>query len=223
MMRRSRTIRLTLLAGSAVLLQACGTEDVDMVDVVVPDLAACVERFGPQSQADCQKTMADAQLAHAQSAPRFANLAACRETTGSACEEAPANRPSDKSLLTSPATAIAIPVMAGVLVGRMLGSGSGRVTTPLYAGRPPRECPPGQQPPPPDCAPTSRTSASSSSGRHYYSSGSYAGSTAGQRGAAAFTASPAMAATLASPRMGGPATVMRGGFGASARGFGSSG
>ena len=41
-------------------------------------------------------------------------------------------------------------------------------------------------------------------------------------GAAAFTPSPTMAATIAAPRAGGTATVARGGFGASARGFSSS-
>jgi len=222
-MRRSRTIRLTLLAGSALLLHACGGEDVDSVDVVIPNLAACVARFGAGAQADCERTMANAQQEHTSSAPRFADLAACREATGSDCEEAPANRASDKALAPPTTGSIAIPVLAGVLVGRMMGSGAGRVTTPLYAGRAPRECPPGQSAALSDCAPAGSRSSGSTGGRYFYSGGSFAGSTAaGQRGAAAFAPSPAMATTLASSRIGGPATVARGGFGASARGFGSS-
>jgi len=222
-MRRSRTIRLTLLAGSALLLHACGGEDVDSVDVVIPNLAACVARFGAGAQADCERTMASAQQEHTRSAPRFADLAACREATGSDCEEAPANRASDKALAPPTTGSIAIPVLAGVLVGRMMGSGAGRVTTPLYAGRAPRECPPGQSAALSDCAPAGSRSSGSTGGRYFFSGGSFAGSTAaGQRGAAAFAPSPAMATTLASSRIGGPATVARGGFGASARGFGSS-
>ena len=222
-MRRSRTIRLTLLAGSAILLQACGGEDVDSVDVVIPDLAACVGRFGVEAQSDCEQTMANAQLAHVRSAPRFADLAACREATGSDCEEAPANRASDKALVPPTTGSIAIPILAGVLVGRMIGSGAGRVTTPLYAGRPPGECLPGQQTGLTGCAPASSRSGGGTGGRYFYSGGSFAGSTAaGQRGAAAFTPSPAMATTLASPRIGGTTSIARGGFGASARGFGSS-
>lgn len=227
-MRRSRTIRLTLLAATAMALQACGGEDVDNVDVVVTDLAACVERFGAEAQADCEKNLSDAQAQHLRTAPRFASVEACREATGSACEVTAANRPSDKAMLGTAAAGIAIPVMAGMLVGRMMENGSGRVTTPLYAGRPPRECPPGTQPGPPpnDCTATrtgsSASSSTSSGSRFYYAGGAYAGSAPERRGASAFTPSPAMAATIAAPRAGGPATVSRGGFGASARGYGSS-
>jgi len=221
-MRRSRTIRLTLLAGSAVLLHACGGEDVDSVDVVIPDLAACVAHFGAGAQADCERTMASAQQEHTRSAPRFADLAACREATGSDCEEAPANRASDTALAPPTTGSIAIPILAGVLVGRMMGNGAGRVTTPLYAGRAPRDCLPGQSAGLSNCAPAGSRSGGGTGGRCFYSGSSYAGSTAGQRGAAAFTPSPAMATTLASPRIGGTTSIARGGFGASARGFGSS-
>lgn len=217
-MRRSRTIRLTLLAASTIALQACG-EDVDATDVVVSDLAACVERFGAPAQAECQQTLAQAQARHAQTAPRYGSIEACREATGGECEMRPASLASDKALPGAGVAGIAIPVMAGVLISRMMADGTGRMVSPLHAGRPPGECPPGQNPPPPNCTPRG----SNSSGvRHFYSGTSYAGTTPERRGAAAFTPSPAMASNIASARASGATSVQRGGFGASARGYSAS-
>jgi uncharacterized protein YgiB involved in biofilm formation len=223
-LRRSRSIRLTLLAASAMAMQACGSEDVDAVDVVVPDLAACVERFGAEAQAECERNLADGQARHALTAPRFASVEACREATGSACETTPASRPSDKALAAPGLTSVAIPVMAGLLIGRMLENGSGRVTTPLYAGRPPPPCQPGQ--PTDECTTTTsssgRSSTTSSGGtRFYYAGGTYAGSAPERRGAAAFAPSTAMATTITAGRVGAASSIARGGFGASARGFSS--
>ncbi|UPY34926.1 DUF1190 domain-containing protein [Sediminicoccus sp. KRV36] len=219
-MRRSRHIRLTLLAASAIALQACGGEDVDAVDVVVPDLSACVERFGAEAQADCERSFAEGQARHALTAPRFASIEACREATGSACEVTPANRPSDKALAAAGLTSVAIPVMAGLMIGRMLEGGAGRVSAPLYAGRPPPQCQPGQ--PAQNCTTATSSSGSSSGSRFYYSGSSYAGSAPERRGAATFAPSAAMASTIASPRAGAGTSIARGGFGASARGYSSS-
>ena len=219
-MRRSRTIRLTLLAASAIALQACG-EDVDSVDVVVTDLAACVERFGADAQADCEKSMSEAQTQHALTAPRFASVEACREATGSECQVTAAVLPSDKAMLGSAVAGIAIPVLAGVMIGRMMDNGAGRMTTPLYAGRPPGECGPGMSPAS-NCTTTRSGSGGSSGSRFFYAGSTYAGSAPARGGAVAFTPSPAMAATISAPRAGGATSISRGGFGASARGYSSS-
>ncbi|NCY25027.1 MAG: DUF1190 domain-containing protein [Alphaproteobacteria bacterium] len=218
-MRRSRSIRLTLLAASAIALQACGSEDVDAADVVVPDLAACLERFGVAAQADCQRSFAEGQTRHIQTAPRFASVEACREATGGACEVTPA-RAADKALVAPGLASVAIPVMAGLMIGRMLENGSGRVTVPLYSGRPPSPCDPSQAVQ--DCTTASRgqTPNTGAMWRYYHAYGAYAGSAPERRGAAAFTPSTAIAADIASPRN--TATITRGGFGASARGFSSS-
>lgn len=214
-MRRSRSIRLTLLAASAITLQACG-EDVDTTDVVVPDLAACVERFGAAAEADCRATMADAAARHAATAPRYSSVQACREATGGECQEAAASLASDEALAGGGGSVI-IPVMAGVLIGRMMANGAGRMTTSLHAGRPPGECGPGEAA---NCAP--RGSTSSSGTRHYYSGNTYAGTAPERRGAAAFTPSAAMAASIMGGRAAGAASIRRGGFGASARGYSAS-
>lgn len=215
-MRRSRSIRLTLLAASAVTLQACG-EDVDTTDVFVPDLASCVERFGQGAEAECRATMTEAAVRHAATAPRFASVEACREATGGECETTPATLSSDKALANG-GNSVVIPVMAGVLIGRMMANGMGRMVSPLHAGRPPAQCGPGQNPMQANCA----TRPTSSGGRHYYSGASYAGSAPERRGAAAFTPSATMASTIAGASAAGTTSVRRGGFGASARGYSSS-
>lgn len=233
-MRRSTVVTLTLLAaaGAGGAIYAFSGDDVDSTDYVVTDEASCITRYGPNAQAECAQTFRQAQQQHLATAPRYATVEECREATGNECETTPANRPGDKTLLTAGAVgaAVAVPVLAGVLIGRMMDNGQGRVTTPVYAGQPPGACPPpGQQPQPAGCTPRS-SSSSSSGGRFYYFGTTYAGSTNDQvaRGrSAAFTASPDMARTISTGsgatmgRMGG-ATIARGGFGASARGFSSS-
>lgn len=235
-MRRSTVVTLTILAAaSGAAVYAFSGSDVDSTDYVVTDEAACMARYGSDAQADCDQTFRQARQQHLASAPHYATVEECRGATGGECETTPASRPTDKTLLTAGAVgaAVAVPVLAGVLVGRMMDNGAGRVTTPLYAGLPPGACPPpGQQPQPAGCTPRSSGSSSSSSGaRFYYSGTSYAGTTgsAVSRGSsAAFTASPDMARTIStgsgSSAMGrvSTASVSRGGFGASARGYSSS-
>lgn len=233
-MRRSTVVTLTILAAaSGAAVYAFSGDDVDSTDYVVTDEAACIARYGADAQADCQQTFQQARQQHLSSAPHYATVEECREATGSDCETTPANRPADKALLAAGAVgaAVAVPVLAGVLVGRMMDNGAGRVTTPLYAGRPPGECMPGVPPQPgaPACAPRG-SSSSGSGGRFYYSGVTYAGTTGStvSRGtSAAFTASPDMSRTISSgvggSAMGrsGTASISRGGFGASARGFSS--
>lgn len=232
-MRRSRTVRLTILAASAVALQACG-DDVDTTDFVVTDVASCVSRYGSDAQAECEATFRQAQQQHLATAPRFADVEECREATGGDCEVTAADRASDKTLLTpgTGAGSVAIPVLAGMLVGRMMANGMGRVTTPLYAGRAPGECAPGTPAAGgPACAPRGSSSSGTGGGRYYYTGTNYAGTTSNtvaRGGSAAFTASPDMARTISTGSgavMGrsGSMAIARGGFGASARGYSSSG
>lgn len=228
-MRRSRTVTLTLLAASAVVLQACG-DDVDATDAVVADVQACVTRYGASAQAECEQAFRQAERQHAASAPRFASAEECRAATGEACETAAAAvaQPlGDKVQMGegSGRSSLFMPALAGVMIGRMMADGRGRVTSPVYAGLPPGQCSPGA-PPSVACAPRS----SSSSGRFYYTGSTYAGSTGaavGRGGSAAFTASPDMARTISTGNGAwsgarGPAAIARGGFGASARGFSAS-
>ncbi|MDB5415629.1 MAG: hypothetical protein JWR10_3964 [Rubritepida sp.] len=229
-MRRSYVVTLTILAASGAALYGCSGDDVDAMDYVVTDETSCVERYGAEAQADCNAALVQAREQHLATAPRYASMEACQEATGSACETTPATRPADKPLLGTAAAAgasLAIPVLAGVMIGRMMDNGAGRMTTPLYAGRAPGECAPGGAGMGrPDCAPSrSGGTSSGSGGRFFYSGTNYAGSTSAPVGrtAAAFTASPGMASTISSGSgsfagRASSASVSRGGFGASARG-----
>ncbi len=230
-MRRSTVVTLTILAASGAAIYAFSGDDVDSTYYVVTDEASCVQHYGADAQADCRAALAQARQQHLTTAPHFASVEACREATGGECETTPATLASDKPLLGTAAAVgagVAIPVLAGVMIGRMMDNGAGRVTTPLYAGRPPGECAPGT-PQAPGCTPRSSSSSSGGS-RFWYSGTTYAGTTSGtvSRGsAAAFTASPDMARTISTGSgsvMGrsSTASVSRGGFGASARGFSSS-
>lgn len=234
-MRRSTVVTLTILAAATTgaVVYAFSGDDIDSTDYVVTDEASCVQHFGSDAQADCTDAMARARQQHSATAPHFATVEACREATGGECETTPATRATDKPLLGTAAAVgagIAVPVLAGVMIGRMMDNGAGRVTTPLYAGRPPGECVPGAVSQAPGCAPRSSSSSGSGS-RFWYSGTTYAGTTSGDvaRGrSASFTASPDMARTISSGTGGstmgrsGSASVSRGGFGASARGFSSS-
>lgn len=223
-MRRSTIVTLTLLAGSGVAFYALtgGEPDVDTVDTLVEDETACIARFGPGTEADCRATLAQARAQHLQTAPRFETLAACAEATGSACETVATPNPPGKVLAPSLAS-VAVPVMAGVLIGRMWDNGQGRMATPVYAGRMPAECGPGMPAGAAGCQPAGGGSSGSSGGRYYYSGRTYAGSGGASvgRGAVAFNASPGMSTAIATPARVGTASVARGGFGASARGFSS--
>src|SRR5690606_25004540 len=106
-MRRSRTVTLTLLAASAVALQACG-DDVASTAFFATDTAACMARYGAQAEAECNAAMGQAQREHLATAPRFATVEQCREETGGECEATPA-RIADKGLLSGGGTSVAMP------------------------------------------------------------------------------------------------------------------
>ncbi len=215
-MRRSTIVTLTLLAGSGVAFYALsgGEPDVDATDTLVEDEAACIARFGPGTEADCRATLAQARSQHLQTAPRFESLAACAEATGAACETVASPNPPGKVLAPGLAS-VAVPVMAGVLMGRLWDNGQGRMTTPVYAGRMPAECGPGMAPGAAGCQPARSGSSTGSGGRYYYSGRTYAGSSGAAvgRGAVAFNASPGMSTAIATPTRAGTASVVRSGFG----------
>ncbi len=214
-MRRSGSVVLTLLAVTA--LTACDSKE--DTDVAVPNVGACMERFGSSSAAECENAFAAARQSHVATAPQFPSVEACREQTGGDCQIAPTTTRAADGSLVSTAAGVAIPVMAGVLIGKVLSDGM-RPTMPLYAGRSPQDCPPGS--PPGACAPAQRTGGGGGSGFvSYYSGGSYAGQSQGPMGrtGSAFTPSAATSTSLANTAR---TSVTRGGLGASARGFGGS-
>ena len=225
-MRRSRSIRLTLLAAVAVSLPGCGDNNsVDTTDSLVSGVPACVARFGPTAEQECREAVAQAEETHFRTAPRYSSVDVCREQTGADCQIMPPTRAADGSIL-GPAIGMAVPVMAGIVISRMLSQdNAARAAMPVYNGRPPPECAGGT--PAPGCPPQStRTPGGGGSAMFLYSGNRYAGSSpSGSGNGATFTPTPQTSATLASAantRIA-SASVSRGGFGATARGFGGGG
>lgn len=128
MPKRSSRVALCLF-GAAFALSGCVEEEVDAA--AFPDLAACKAAAGTQfgaatlSEADCDLAFAEAQLIHTQSAPRYDSLAVCEAEHGEgACgTEAQATGSGSGSII--------MPLLAGYLIGNMLGQGRA-AAQPLY-------------------------------------------------------------------------------------------
>ncbi len=206
-MRRSTAVHLTLLSAASLAMVSCSKAP-PAGETVYSSTEACTQAFGSDGQAACATAFTEARATHLATAPRFPDTARCEAETGGRCEEV--GKPGIISY--------AVPVMAGVLLGRALADGS-RPVLPVYGGRAPN-CPPGAQPTP-EC-PAQRSSSTSSSGTssrvNYWFGGTHMGSSDGSGAARAMAPSTAGANALAGPAS--PA-VARGGLGAAGRGFAS--
>ena len=203
-MRRSATVHLTLLSAASLALVACSKAPPEG-ETIFSTTEACTQAFGRDGDAACTQAFTEARATHLATAPRFTDVAGCETETGGRCEEV--GRPGIASY--------AIPVMAGVLLGRALADGS-RSVLPVYGGRAPN-CPPGAQPTP-ECPAPARSSSSGSGYRHYWFGGRHMGSSEGVGAARALSPSATGASALARPSS--PA-VARGGLGSAGRGFSS--
>ena len=225
-MRRSSSVRLTILAGASLSLAACGDGQPPpgSGDTFVATRAACTEIFGQDASESCRSAFRQAEEQHIRSAPRFASMEQCRTETGSACQTA--GWPGVGEWV--------IPVMGGVLLGRAIsGDGGMRGVLPVYGGRPPTQCPEGMVPDQNnDCA-QQRAGHTSGGYRHYWSGGTYVGGGSYAPGAPhapvnlsrGGSGSLAQSLSGASGRSGSvsvPArSVSRGGLGSTGRGFSS--
>lgn len=201
-MRRSAAVRLTLLSAASVALLACGEDGPPEGETLFANEAACREAFRNAADAECREAFRLAEAQHLATAPRFPDTARCEAETGGPCETV--GRPG--------LAAYAIPVMAGVLLGRAAAGGGPRNVLPVYGGRPPAQCAPGA-PPSPECPPRS----SSGGARAFYFGGNYVGSADGQARTRAFTPSARGTQALAPRPSSG--TTARGGIGATGRSF----
>lgn len=205
-MRRSAAVRLTLLSAASVALLACGEDGPPEGETLFTNEAACREAFRNAADEECREAFRIAEANHLATAPRFPDTARCEAETGGPCEVV--GRPGLASY--------AIPVMAGVLLGRAASAGGPRNVLPVYGGRPPAQCTPqpgGPPPPgPPECPRTGGTTS-----RSYFFGGNYVGSTDAQGRTRAFTPSARGSQALA-PRPS-TGTTARGGVGATGRSF----
>ena len=206
-MRRTAAIQITLLSAASLALVACG-EDATQNDTLFATRDACIRAYGDDGRAACEEAFRAAQVEHFATAPQFPDQAGCEAQTGGACQMA--SKPG--------LAAFAVPVMAGVLIGRALSDGGARPVMPVYGGGP-QPCPPGATTP--ECQPRSGSSSSGSGSRfNWYYGGSQIGTTAAATGdARALT--PSAGGTQAMARMAG--TTSRGGLGSAGRGFASVG
>lgn len=128
MIKRSRTVAITILGAAAFTLAGCQEEQVDAA--AFPDLKSCTnaaQNGGVFSVQDCDAAFAEAQALHVEAAPRYDSLAVCQEQHGAdACgTEAAATQGGSGSIF--------MPLLAGYLIGNMLGGRAGaKASQPLY-------------------------------------------------------------------------------------------
>ncbi|MBC7675343.1 MAG: DUF1190 domain-containing protein [Rhodoferax sp.] len=126
MRKRSHRVALCILGVAAFSLSACVEEEVDAA--AFPDLAACkaTAALGTQgfSATDCDTAFAEAEVIHAEAAPRYDSLTVCEEQHGEgACDEQVASGGGGGGIF--------MPLMAGYLIGNMLNR-NGPAAQPLY-------------------------------------------------------------------------------------------
>ncbi|TRD18930.1 DUF1190 domain-containing protein [Palleronia caenipelagi] len=122
--KRSRTAHVILLGSAAFGLAACQQDEQVEADVF-PSVEECQAVAGLPGNDftadDCANGFAEAQKVHAESAPRYDSEALCEEQHGGECV---VEKRSD-------GTSIFLPLLAGYMIGNMLG-GRGFASKPLY-------------------------------------------------------------------------------------------
>ena len=118
-MKRSKSVALTLMGASAIVLTACEQSDVEAQ--VFQDLQGCFDAK-ELTEAQCREVYQGAVSEHVQTAPRYATAEECAAVHGAeACQ--PQQTASGGSMF--------MPLMMGYFAGRMLSGGYGN-STPLY-------------------------------------------------------------------------------------------
>ncbi|OSP54898.1 DUF1190 domain-containing protein [Pseudoruegeria sp. SK021] len=126
MTKRSRRVAIAILGASAFALAGCRDEQVDAE--AFPDLRSCTSEAaqgGLFTVEDCEAAFAEAEALHVEAAPRYDSVAVCEEQHGEgACgSEAAATQGGSGSIF--------MPLLAGYLIGNMLGGRAG-----MSAGQP---------------------------------------------------------------------------------------
>lgn len=130
MRKRSSTVALTILGAASFALAGCKDEQVDAQ--AFPDLASCqaAATDGGLFTADqCQQAFADAETLHVEAAPRYESLAVCEEQHGEG------NCGSEAEQVQNGGSgSIFMPLLAGYLIGSMLGRAGGGMAAsqPMY-------------------------------------------------------------------------------------------
>lgn len=128
MTKRSKRVAIAILGASAFALAGCKEETVDAS--AFPDLQSCRDKaaldstFTPE---DCATAFAQAEALHVEAAPRYDSREVCEEQHGEgACD-------SEAAATQGGSGSIFMPLLAGYLIGNMLGGRSGMASAqPLY-------------------------------------------------------------------------------------------
>lgn len=128
MTKRSNRVAIAILGAAAFTLAGCREEQVDAA--AYPDLQSCTDeatRGGMFTVQDCEAAIAEAETLHVESAPRYDSLQVCEEQHGEgACG-------TEASAQQGGSGGIFMPLLAGYLIGNMLGGRTGMAASqPLY-------------------------------------------------------------------------------------------
>ena len=129
MRRRSKKVALSIVGATAFTLAGCAEEQIDAQ--AYPDLPSCVAAAnsdGLFSVEECRTAVAEAQTLHVESAPRYDSLTVCEEQHGAgACG-------SEEAAAQGGSSGIFMPLLAGYLMGSMMGRGAGGMAAsqPMY-------------------------------------------------------------------------------------------
>lgn len=127
MRKRSRSVALTILGAASFAIAGCRDDQVEAQ--AFPDLASCKAAAadgGLFTAAECEQNFAEAQQLYAETAPRYDSLQVCEEQYGKG------NCGSEASQTGGGAGSIFMPLIAGYLIGSMLGGGGFARSQPMY-------------------------------------------------------------------------------------------
>ena len=130
MRTRSRTVALTILGAAAFTVAGCRDEQVEAQ--AFPDLASCqaaAVNGGLVTADQCSQAFAEAEALHVEAAPRYDSLAVCEEQHGAGnCGS------EDQQVSQGGSGSIFMPLLAGYLIGSMLGRAGGGMAAsqPMY-------------------------------------------------------------------------------------------
>lgn len=130
MRKRSRTVALTILGAASFAVAGCREEQVDAQ--AFPDLASCqaaASDGGLFTPDQCQQAFAEAETLHVEAAPRYESLEVCEEQHGAG------NCGSESEQVSNGGSgSIFMPLLAGYLIGSMLGRAGGGMSAsqPMY-------------------------------------------------------------------------------------------
>jgi uncharacterized protein YgiB involved in biofilm formation len=126
MTKRSNRVALCIVGAAAFAVSGCRDEQVEAQ--AFPDLQSCKSQaesslFTPE---ECEQAFLEATRVNAESAPRYESLEVCEEQHGQgACGD-------EQQVTNEGSGSIFMPLLAGYLIGNMLGRGAGLAAQPLY-------------------------------------------------------------------------------------------